>query len=95
LAASEAFRDLLDKRVDELDGSSEKGKVCASSETFKKAIREACSRAEHYSTLRGPAVLAHYGLQPPDPSGSREAYFVALVSDMPPRWIEDVTTGRW
>ena len=51
-------------------------------------------RAEYYSGLQSRDLESHYGLLAPGPSPSREAYFVGLITDLPPRWIDDVATKR-
>ena len=40
-----------------------------------------------------PALRRYYGLESPEASPSEAAYFIALLTDLPPRWIEDVSPG--
>jgi hypothetical protein len=59
-----------------------------------KAVEKIRKQAEFYADLE-TAGRTHYGLETTtEASPSQEAYFVALLTDLPPRWIDDVGTGR-
>jgi hypothetical protein len=63
-------------------------------EKISDAKIRARTRAEYYSGLPSSDLESYYGLLAPGPSPSREAYFVSLIADLPPRWIDDVATKR-
>jgi hypothetical protein len=89
VGASEPFRKLLALPVEEVVDAPD-----VSSDDLQSQVQTVRRRAEFYARLDGDEERVHYGLESPDASSSGESRFVALITDLPPRWIEDVATQR-
>jgi hypothetical protein len=100
VAASDAFRDLARRPIDELTEQPDPVETAAlngrlANDRIAHALEKVGKQAEYYAKLEGDPVLGrHYGLEGVEPAISKESAFVALVTDLPPRWIEDVSTKR-
>jgi hypothetical protein len=73
---------------------------CAKLAGHAKAFEKVTARANHYATLDDDE-LRLYVLGPPAPPDTdvrgrqrAAAYLVALLTDLPPSWIDDVASGR-
>jgi hypothetical protein len=100
VAASDAFRELagrpLEKVAEPADSVEPAGSNGApSNDRIGRALEKVGRQAEYYAEIDSDPVLRrHYGLGASEPSTSKESFVVALVTDLPPRWIEDVYTKR-
>jgi hypothetical protein len=100
VAASDAFRELASLPLERFQRNTDPVEPAASNgaqtnDKVRRALEKVGDQAARYAEIeRDPALRLHYGLEPPEPSISKESFFVALLTDLPPRWIEDVSTKR-
>jgi hypothetical protein len=100
VAGSEAFRKLATRPLEEFANQPDSVEPAASNgapsnDRIARALEKLRKKAEFYADIeRDPVLRRHYGLEATEPSISKESFFVALVSDLPPLWIEDVSTKR-
>ena len=100
VAASDAFHELASRALDQFLNNSDPVKPAASNgaqsnDDIRRALEKLGEQAERYAKIeRDPELRRHYGLESTEPSISKESFCVALLTDLPPRWIEDVSTKR-
>jgi hypothetical protein len=100
VAASYAFHELASRPLEEFRDNSDPveptgSNGAQSNDEIHCALEKVGGQAERYAKIdRDPALRRHYGLEGTEPSISKESFFVALLTDLPPRWIEDVSTKR-
>lgn len=97
VAASDAFRNLAARPLEQFADPVEPGASSGapSNDRIGRALEKVGDQAEYYAKIESDPVLRrHYGIEATETSISKESFFVALVTDLPPRWIEDVSTKR-
>jgi len=101
VGASRIFQELVRARESDTAPRAGEGalaqvedKTAAELKVEKVLVKVGKQAAYYADPERGAALRRHYGLESPDPLVSPEAYFVALITDLSPRWIDDVATGR-
>ncbi len=98
----DSMRDLACRAMKELESSEHKTAIgkpafiencagLAGAGKDEKGLGKIEGRAKFYGDLDGQA-LDHY--MPKEPAEQKNSHFIALITDMPARWILDVYKGR-
>jgi hypothetical protein len=91
-ARNPAFRAFV--RTSRQDITSKPDRLDRVSSRVESVMQTMSRRAGYYADLSDEAARHYYGSDDTGVLPSLEARFVGLVTDLPPRWIDDVATGR-